>query len=103
MTMNYLKFLKHLDIWHPEAKHLDVCLSSPTPPPPKFDNRVRIAMAVEYFLRARAGLTILPASACLTLPTIEPVLCSEHSHFTEEGSEAQRGKCRARRRIPSVG
>lgn len=92
MTMNYLNFLKHLDVWHPEAKHLEVCLSSPTFFPTKFDNYVRIIMATEYFLSARAGLNILPALAYLTLVTIEWVLYSEHNHFTEEGSEAQRGK-----------
>ena len=58
-------------------------------PPPKFDNRVRIAMAMEYFLCARARLTILPASACLTLPTIERVLYSEHNHFPRLREEVQ--------------
>lgn len=68
-------------------------------PTPKFDNCVRIIMVEDYLLRARARLNILPAFACLTLPTIEWVLYSEYSHFTDAGSEAQRGKCRPGRRI----
>lgn len=53
---DYLSLLRHLHFWHPEPKHLDICLNSLH----VFQvwHCVRIIIDTEYFLRARIRLNI---------------------------------------------